>query len=49
MCRLSASAAAFHSAVAIHCIVMHVPEDDAPLFADGFEDRTTDAWISVVP
>jgi len=37
-----------HSAGAIHCIVMHVPEVDPPLFADGFEDGTTDAWSVVV-
>jgi len=36
------------SAGAIHCIVMHVPEVDPPLFADGFEDGTTDAWSVVV-
>ena len=34
---------------AIHCIVMHVPEVDPPLFTDGFEDGTTDAWSAVVP
>ena len=38
-----------HSAGAIHCIVMQVPEVDPPLFADGFEDGTTGAWIVVVP
>jgi agmatine/peptidylarginine deiminase len=38
-----------HSAGAIHCIVMHVPEDDEPLFADGFEDGTTDAWSVTAP
>lgn len=38
-----------HSAGAIHCIVMHVPEVDQPLFADGFEDGTTDGWSAVVP
>ncbi len=32
------------SAGAIHCIVMHVPEVTAGLFADGFEDGTTLAW-----
>ena len=37
-----------HSAGAIHCIVMHVPEVDTPFFADGFEDGTTDAWSVVV-
>ncbi len=34
---------------AIHCIVMHVPEVDPPLFADGFEDGTTGAWSLVEP
>jgi len=34
---------------AIHCIVMQVPEVDIPLFADGFEDGTTDAWIVFAP
>lgn len=38
-----------HSAGAVHCIVMHVPEVDLPLFADGFEGGTTDAWVVVVP
>jgi agmatine/peptidylarginine deiminase len=34
---------------AIHCIVMQVPEVDPPLFADGFEDGTTDAWSELSP
>jgi agmatine deiminase len=34
---------------AIHCIVMQVPEVDVPLFEDGFEDGTTDAWSAVLP
>jgi agmatine/peptidylarginine deiminase len=34
---------------AIHCIVMHVPEVDPPLFADGFEDGTTGGWSAVQP
>lgn len=34
---------------AIHCIVMHVPEVDVPIFADGFENGTTGAWSVVVP
>ena len=38
-----------HSAGAIHCIVMHVPEVDPPLFADGFEDGTTGGWSAVQP
>jgi agmatine/peptidylarginine deiminase len=38
-----------HSAGAIHCIVMHVPEVPPPLFADGFEDGTTGAWSATVP
>ena len=38
-----------HSAGAIHCIVMHVPEVDQSLFSDGFEDGTTDAWSTVEP
>jgi agmatine deiminase len=38
-----------HSAGAIHCIVMHVPDVDLPLFADNFEDGTTGAWSAVVP
>ena len=38
-----------HAAGAVHCIVMHVPDVDPPLFADGFEDGTTGAWIVVVP
>lgn len=33
-----------HSAGAIHCIVMHVPDAEFPIFGDGFEDGTTDAW-----
>ncbi len=37
------------SAGAIHCIVMHVPEVEVPLFEDGFEDGTTGAWVVVVP
>ncbi len=32
------------SAGAIHCIVMHVPEVDPPLFEDGFESGDTGAW-----
>lgn len=38
-----------HSAGAIHCIVMHVPDVDPPMFGDGFEDGTTDAWSAVLP
>jgi agmatine/peptidylarginine deiminase len=38
-----------HSAGAIHCIVMHVPEVDPPLFADGFESGTAGAWAAVEP
>lgn len=37
------------SAGAIHCIVMHVPEVEVPLFEDGFEDGTTGAWSAVAP
>lgn len=38
-----------HSAGAIHCIVMHVPDDRFPIFVNGFENGTTGGWISVVP
>jgi hypothetical protein len=38
-----------HAAGAIHCIVMHVPEVAAPIFIDGFEDGTADAWSRVEP
>ncbi len=29
---------------AIHCIVMHVPAVEQPLFVDGFETGDTQAW-----
>jgi agmatine/peptidylarginine deiminase len=38
-----------HSAGAVHCIVMHVPEVEIPLFEDGFEDGGTGAWSAVAP
>jgi hypothetical protein len=39
-----------HSAGAIHCVVMHVPEVlPVPLFADGFESGDLAAWASAVP
>jgi len=38
-----------HAAGAIHCVVMHVPEVGPPLFADDFDDGTTDAWSATVP
>jgi agmatine/peptidylarginine deiminase len=38
-----------YAAGAIHCIVMHVPQIDLPLFTDGFEDGTTGRWSVVVP
>ena len=34
------------SAGAIHCIVMHVPDDQFPIFVNGFEAGTTGAWSS---
>jgi agmatine/peptidylarginine deiminase len=37
-----------HSAGAIHCIVMHVPEVPQAIFADGFESGTTGGWSAVV-
>jgi len=33
-----------HSAGAIHCIVMHVPEVPSPIFVNGFESGDTGAW-----
>jgi len=38
-----------HSAGAIHCIVMHVPDDRFPIFVNGFEDGTMGAWNVVMP
>lgn len=37
------------SAGAIHCIVMHVPEVEVPIFADGFESGDPGAWSSTLP
>ena len=33
-----------HAAGAIHCIVMHVPDADFPIFVNGFENGTVGAW-----
>ena len=33
-----------NSSGAVHCIVMHVPDVDPPLFADGFESGDTTMW-----
>ena len=38
-----------HSAGAIHCIVMHVPDDRSPIFVNGFENGTIGAWSAVAP
>jgi len=38
-----------HSAGAIHCVVMHVPEVSLMPFDDGFESGDTSAWGAVVP
>lgn len=38
-----------NSSGAVHCIVMHVPNVDPPLFSDGFESGDTTWWSENVP
>jgi agmatine/peptidylarginine deiminase len=38
-----------HSAGAIHCVVMHVPEIGLMPFADGFETGDLSAWTTTIP